>query len=558
MINNTRMKSLSKIFLGLIVLMVVASGCENILDVDSDSLITADENQLDSPNDTLYSMLGIFSQLEKLADRYILLGELRGDLMDATSNASADLLEIYNQDISEDNPYNAVEDYYAVINNCNYLICNIDTALEAGGKKVMYKEFAAAKSIRAWTYMQIALNYGSVKYYTQPILDVEDADNYDEYTLSELIPLLIKDISPWKEIELPDDITLGDDLSTSLTSFFPIRFVLGDLYLWNGNYEEAATEYYDLMVTGEYLPYSSYRSTWTVENKVFTQRDADNNNWLSVLYLNNTYEQISMIVGSTEEGKVALMDSLSTSAYEIKPSDVAIENWDNQVYYYNATTVTDGDLRGDIGSYIGPESSYYSDDVQYTFGVNANVIYKYYYMHDISESVDAALIYRTGLLYLRYAEAVNRAGKPNLAFAVLKNGLNSETMAVDTLVPRSEKYSTYTNTSGTFISYANFEDIMFDNSIGIHERGCGNVYLATNYLIEEQSSLEDSIEWVEDKIVEELALETAFEGNRFQDLMRISLRRNDPAYLADKVAEKYDDGGTIRTKLLDENNWYLP
>jgi hypothetical protein len=43
-------------------------------------------------------------------------------------------------------------------------------------------------------------------------------------------------------------------------------------------------------------------------------------------------------------------------------------------------------------------------------------------------------IYRSALLYLRYAEAVNRAGKPSLAFAVLKYGLNATNMANPTRI----------------------------------------------------------------------------------------------------------------------------
>jgi len=63
---------------------------------------------------------------------------------------------------------------------------------------------------------------------------------------------------------------------------------------------------------------------------------------------------------------------------------------------------------------------------------------------------------------------------------------------------------------------------------------------------------------VEDKIQEELALETAFEGNRFQDLMRFAIRRNDNAYLADKVAAKHTaDKQAIRNKLMNSENWYL-
>ena len=552
------MKKLSKIFLGLLVVAFVATGCDSLLDVNSDRLVFPGEHQLDSPNDTIYSMVGIFTQLEKLSDRYVLLGELRGDLMDVTENANPNLREIYNFEISPDNPYNKIEDYYSVINNCNYLIRNIDTALVSKAEKVMYKEFAAAKAIRAWTYMQLALNYGKVKYYEDPILTIEAAEkNYQEISINELADRLIQDLEPFKDIPQPGSISLGVDLSSD-KSFFPIKFLLGDLYLWTGQYENAAREYHDLMEDQSLTIDNRYRSTWTVENGVFVERDLNAQNWINIFVLDSR-EQISLIAGSTEYGQGADLDSLTWANNEIIPSETAIDTWNNQTYYYSANAVTDGDLRGDLGSYLGAESqtilgSEITSDINFSFN---NEILKFTSMS--TSTSKAIAVYRTGLLYLRYAEAVNRAGKPNLAFAVLKNGLNSTTLAVDTIVPRIEKYSEFTDTTGTFYDYVNFEDLAFDNNIGVHARGCGNVHLANDYMIPSLESLEDSIQFVEDKIVEELALETAFEGNRFHDLMRVALRRGDLSYLANKVAEKYTDNKEIiRSKLTTEDNWYLP
>ena len=90
-------------------------------------------------------------------------------------------------------------------------------------------------------------------------------------------------------------------------------------------------------------------------------------------------------------------------------------------------------------------------------------------------------------------------------------------------------------------------------------RGLGNVNMDTTYyIIPSLASLPDSILFVEDKIQEELALETAFEGNRFQDLMRFAIRRNDNAYLADKVAAKHTtDKQAIRNKLMNKENWFV-
>jgi hypothetical protein len=78
-------------------------------------------------------------------------------------------------------------------------------------------------------------------------------------------------------------------------------------------------------------------------------------------------------------------------------------------------------------------------------------------------------------------------------------------------------------------------------------------YIPTAYLVDK----------VEQMIVDEMALETAFEGQRYYDLMRVAMRREDPAFLADKVARREgeeagrDEG--LYNKLNDPsyNSWFL-
>ena len=56
-----------------------------------------------------------------------------------------------------------------------------------------------------------------------------------------------------------------------------------------------------------------------------------------------------------------------------------------------------------------------------------------------------------------------------------------------------------------------------------------------------------------------MALEGAFEGNRFYDLLRVALRRGDPAYLANPVSRRLGEvDERLRSLLIDPQNWYLP
>ena len=89
------MKTNKYAFLGLC--MAAAScaatftGCEDFFEQDSNQLVYAEGGHLNQPTDTVYSMMGILQKMQAIADRTVLLGELRGDLVDLGVNTPADL-----------------------------------------------------------------------------------------------------------------------------------------------------------------------------------------------------------------------------------------------------------------------------------------------------------------------------------------------------------------------------------------------------------------------------------------------------------------------------------
>ena len=176
-----------------------------------------------------------------------------------------------------------------------------------------------------------------------------------------------------------------------------------------------------------------------------------------------------------------------------------------------------------------------------------------------SYSYSRMWFYRVQQVYLMYAEALNRLGCPEAALCVLKYGLRNQN--IERYVSEKEREK-----AGTLLD---FDDEVFtkDNTLGVHARGCGDVDCDKNYCVPQPptalASYEDTVQYqiplVEQMIIDEYGLEFTFEGKRFYDLMRIALRRNDPAYLADAVAKrngKIDDA--LREKLMDKRNWFLP
>ena len=210
------------------------------------------------------------------------------------------------------------------------------------------------------------------------------------------------------------------------------------------------------------------------------------------------------------------------------------------------------------------------------------------------------ILYRQSTVWLRLAECFNRLDMPDAAFAILKDGITSfvfDYYADGTLYmpyitdeTRQKLQTTY-----PLLSQENINLFTPDRVIGIHTHGAGKAasdFPGSNqpggqsyhtgvspYQLDRMAGLkmqelrdvfgfnvgttrQDTINAIEDIICDELALETAFEGNRFFDLCRMARHKNESGlyganygsqWLARKLAYK-----NPVVNLEDQKNWYLP
>lgn len=563
---------LKSILIGGLTLVALGTytSCTEMMDTPSKLVMFSQDNNLDEATDTVYSVMGIIGKMQGIADQMVLLGEIRGDLVDLTPKATVDLQELAQFNVSAGNAYASATKYFAVINNCNYFLANVDTALKKRNEYVFMNEFAAVKTFRAWTYLQLAMTYGTVPLITEPILTEAAANKpYPMRSIKEICDYFVDDLRPYVNTPLP-----GYGAINGLDSkkfFLPTRVVLGDLCLWGERYTEAASYYRDYLTNEtNAITTGTSQAIWSKETTTFTN-------------FANSYSNLFSSVGSAEIVSYIPMESNASMEAYSNLGNVFNSTIQNN-YYFQATPSTRlmelskaqsncivvvngavrdtlfapvkndekpllvGDLRLQSMYTVSRGSTATSDGNSTTsnlYSAQRQSIGKFGTGH--------VILYRRGQIYLRFAEALNRAGYPASAFAILKYGLHAANIA--NFIPAGERTA-----AGNLL---NFSQYLFgpNNTLGIHSRGSGDANANKYYRIAEQPSLSDSINYVENLICDENALETSFEGYRFFDLVRMAMHRNNTGWLAEKIAKRAgsaNENATLKVLLSDKQNWFLP
>ena len=613
-IKNTRI-------LFLILCVIGTSSCSDMFETESKSVVF--DHTLSTANDSLYSALGILGQMQKLSERYVLMGELRGDLMSATEDAVEAIQEVANFNVSPSNTYCDVTDYYSVINNCNYAITYMDTSLVNFDTKEMLPEFAAIKTMRAWTYWQLALLRGDVQWMTEPITDLWQSNaEYPVKTIDELAEMLIEDLVPYIGIRELDYGFIGD--YSSQKYFIPLDLLLGDLYLYLNRYDEAAQAYY------RYIYNHNVTVTWNYVTRFTSEGNFSSSTFIS------SYSGEMLCGLPSHEDPTGYHPELIRLAFNFKPSVVPAASFvDSMALKPSFYRLNDGQQGLEavcVGDQRGQGLTNGGGSTPVSYGVYAEgydtktLIAKYMncakshsgsdpqneYVNGLTYT-NIVPLYRNSMVYLRLAEALNRSGRPSLALAVMRYGLRRDVVSGTNMKVNEWELNA---------SYTNFTEDRFNDNRGTMGRGRGFAVDANaeevnrwigipdftretvtvqdkdddgNPLFEEvqatdddgnllwedeaqtipvmeqkpvmitvgvhtEESMNDSILFVEDLLVDEMAAETAFEGNRFFDLLRVARHRNEfPAYMAERVSRRFGKEGQASKKaeLLNPDKWFL-
>lgn len=503
----------------LVVIAFAGFSCsEKIFDEQNGERITPDQHYKSS-NDIEATLEGTLIPLQGVAPNSIIIDGLRSDQMIATPNADAFLKDINNQIFTLDNPYLDASDYYKVIVNVNEALPNLDKVLQYDKQ---YNEFylkytkRALISLRSWTYLQLVRLYGEAALINDNLPALPENLHQEILTKSVMIDTLINQLLP--TIPTAEELT---QYAEPWFGYFPNgKAVLGELYLEKGDYANAA-KYLKLAA-------ESYRN----QNNVYkVDKNYTMDAWKTIFLdaANQQTENIAFVPYNQQQKQFNPLAKwlLPNDQYMAKPTELLVDSFLTQVPAAGAI----GDVYRGIGATLDTTASG-------EFYVNKYSINK---AEPFSSDI---VLSRAADVHLLLAEALNRSGDSKTALVLLNAGFKGEKT-----VPAP--YNKWNNNLGVR-GRAYLKPKLVPDSISVTNNGVTSKVALKD---------EERVQYIEDLIMDERALELAFEGKRWFDLVRVAERRNNPDYLINKVTAKFTDPNekeAVRQRLMNKANWYLP
>ena len=156
--------------------------CEKFFDPDQ-ALIIKEEDFYKNWNEYRSAEMGLYALQQKLVDQIVILGELRGDLLEVTPYAGKDLNDIYNFRISPDNTYASPNTFYQLIGASNSLARKLEQehpdVLDRSTSITDFDRlYGEVLCMRAWAYFNAVKIYGKVPYIWPSLTSSEEITDY--------------------------------------------------------------------------------------------------------------------------------------------------------------------------------------------------------------------------------------------------------------------------------------------------------------------------------------------------------------------------------------------
>ena len=609
----------SFVILTILISLVFLPSCKDFLNPDQELNITKDK-LFDDWYEYRSVAMGLYGLQQKLVEQLVILGELRGDLLTITPKADADLVEIYNFQVSKTNKYADPTNFYKLISACNSFIRVLkEKHPEVLDKKIAVtnydKLYGEALCMRAWAYFNAVRIYGKIPVIYESLTSVEEIEQYlnssstyidkinivfgkdgfhNDTTYNKPIALQKQfyDIDMVIEVfskQLEEEVKAvgvnhyidNNDKSWEVTVWntFAWHALLGQMYLTSGDLTKAANHLNAIAFTtsDDYR----YQLDQTFANdqwkNIFT--GIDGREHIFTLWFSKANQQ--------QNDFQNLFEPFEPHKYMLKPTKAAIDLWETIWRGYNLIlnqskpelTKLDPKLRGI------PSDFFRGYGISYLYVKNGVALSQSTYfqmlLFKMNNDVRSYTTLMDGVDTIVYKYSINKnVYDQDANFIVYRAGgiqLYLAEIYTNWAFERNGLISTFTPNAVNIVNDGSNYDVLANRKqLGIRGRvgftgtydgiQVGNINYAHNPYTNEVTGLTDLTGnldakqlYLEELILDERARELAYEGERFYDLIRVTKRRNNPTFLARKVSAKYPASmrQTIYNKLLDQKNWYI-
>ncbi|MFW5877927.1 MAG: RagB/SusD family nutrient uptake outer membrane protein [bacterium] len=617
------MSDMRNIFKYLVIPVIVItpvlfmSSCEDFLDPDQELDIT-EERLFDDWYEYRSVEMGMYGLQQKLVEQLMILGELRGDLLTITDNANVDLVEIYNWNISKTNKYASPTNFFKLISATNNFIKILERehpeVLDPDEPVTNYDRlYGEALCMRAWAYFNAVRIYGKVPFIHESLTTMDEIRSYiassGTYTDSIYIEFstdgYYNDTTYNKPVELEKnyyDLDLvidvftnqletkvkavgvnhyieNNDVSWEVTIWndYAMNALLGHMYLTQGDLLKAEKHFTEIMYnTSENNRYELDNSFAYMEwRNIFD--NIDSREHIYTIWFNKSNFQ--------QNEFQSMFENWAPHNYMLKPSKPAIFNWETVWRGQRIDEDESNPAKSEMDFPGIPSDFYRGYGSSYMYLKRGSELPPQEYMEMLSlkarGDIRSADIIMDDVDTVVYKYSINKGRFDQDAdFIVYRAAgihLYMAELYVYWITERNGLLRTFTNNAIKIVNDGSNYDISVTRpQMGVRGRvGLGSssdgikianiTYIHdphTNEIIgyrDLTGNLEEKQKILEDEILNERGRELAYEGERFYDLMRIAKRRNDPSFLAERVASKYPENmrDQIYNYLLDENNWYI-
>lgn len=550
----------------------VLTSCSDFFNPETDDELDGGD-YISSSTEMYTGFLGIMTKLQAIGDKEILLTDTRADLLEPTTQSSADIIALYNYDNDlQNNSYANPAGYYEVIIACNdYLAKMKEYKSKPNVDSDVYASLVSSVTrIKVWTYKTIGEIYGKAVWFDDPITKVSairDSANYQVLDMPQLIDKCLQVMDDGVDGVSTDKVINWiawldpQNVSNIASSTYrkwnwmvpPYEGVYAELCLWKGAYCDAAntdgSTYYkraaDLLLKAlnvyiddenysgnspYWLPCATtpghYKSYWDYEQPY--QAEA-----VCALIYDYTNNQTNTLLKH--------FSNESPNEYQLRPNEQEMEHYSDATFNPGGT---DGDSR--TKCLFGRSSGQYYIAKFRPVGSShrANA-----YQDDVH-----IYLYRATQYHMMLAEALNHLDRFKALNAVLNSGVKAHVDGnTDTFNADDPEWEGFTQ---NWTSSADWGTRKYP-SMGI--RGCLNlnaVDIVTN--VAQLGSRAQTIRHNDELILNEIMMEFACEGKTYPAMNRMAVRYNDPTIITSRVCPKYEGTGhesDVQAKIMNGGNW---